>query len=211
MPKSSSPPDRTKARDADGDHGDGVDGVDVPETAALRELREVFADGLARAGRIYGLNPLLSHLYAAILLSPSPICLEEISIRAGVAKSTASVALRSLERWSLIRKAPSRPGDRRDHYAPNTDPLSILSDWLRTSVAREVEEGMRMAENVEEVMPKAMASLSSADREVVEGRLQGFLRLTRLYGGLFDFVSATGLASLTESLLRLVRGRRGTK
>lgn len=167
----------------------------------LAPLRAVLTEGLGRICRVYGVNPLYGHLYAVLYASPRPLPLEEVAAQAGVAKSTASVAIRALEHWRMVRRRPPVPGERRDYWEPVTDPFAILHDWLRLFVAREVEEGERMLGGVEEALPGALQSLPREEAAVLEGRMKGLIRLSRASKLFIDAVTKTGVADLTDKLL----------
>ncbi len=155
-------------------------------------------------GRIYGLNPVYSHLYAAVFLSPAPLSLEHIASRAGVAKSTASVSVRTLERWVLVRRAAKRPGDRRDTYEPVTDPAGIAAEWLRTFVAREVEAGVVVANDVAAALDDALKDHSPADAAVIKGRVEGFIRMSRMAERAYKLAVATGVSRIAEVVVRFL-------
>ncbi len=174
------------------------------ETASQRHLRQTFAEGLATVGRIYGLNPVLSHLYAALFVSPVPLTLEQAAAQAGVAKSTASVSLRTLERLFLVRRAPKRPGDRRDAYEPVTDLAAIVSEWLRTFVAREIEAGAVVADDVSAALDAALNDHDAKDAAVIKGRVDGFIRMTRLAERAYKLAVATGVSRIAEVAVRFL-------
>lgn len=104
---------------------------------AFAELRERFADRIARLAGLYGVNPLLGRLYAVLLLSPDPMSLDDVTEAAGSAKSTASVALRNLEKYRLVHRH-WRKSDRRTFYEARTDFARMFEEWRELFLERDL-------------------------------------------------------------------------
>ncbi|HEY4220667.1 MAG TPA: hypothetical protein VGO62_04975 [Myxococcota bacterium] len=100
-----------------------VDGAD-----GLAGTRTSLGDGFARMCALYGVNPLLGRLYALLMLSPEPASLEALAHDAGVARSSASVAMRRLVDACVVRRLPAR-SDRRDYYEAIVDTNELMRGW----------------------------------------------------------------------------------
>ncbi len=109
----------------------------LEKTSFVRAARE-FEDGVARICGLYGVNPLAGRLYAVLFVAAEPVSLESLCERVSAAKSTVSVALRTLLASRVARRLPRR-GDRRDWYEAASDPWEILADWNRLFVEPELE------------------------------------------------------------------------
>jgi predicted transcriptional regulator len=120
------------------------------EEASFREAALRFEDGVARVTGLYGVNPLAGRLYAVLFVSAEPISLEQLAARVSVAKSTVSVALRTLLAARVVRRLPRR-ADRRDWYEAVADPWEVLAEWNRRFFQPELEmwrdtgDGLRVA------------------------------------------------------------------
>ena len=114
-------------------------------------VRDDFADGMGRICTIYGINPLYGRMYGALYLTPRPVSLGDVATMLGTAKSTASVGLRQLEAFGLVRRS-RRLRDRRDYYEAETDGRTILTGFLRNYMERELNEGLRMAQQLKDGM-----------------------------------------------------------
>lgn len=144
MPSVRSQPNDPNAREPGRARGGGRD-------KAFIALRDRFADGVARLVGLYGANPLLGRLYAVLLLSAQPMSLDDVTDAAGSAKSTASVALRNLEKYRLVHRH-WRKSDRRTFYEARTDLAQMVGEWrelfldrdlgLAGRILREAEEGL---------------------------------------------------------------------
>lgn len=109
----------------------------MKKSGDFRRASDEFHLGIARICRLYGLSPLLGHLYAELYLHDEPLALEVVAERVGAAKSTVSVALRKLLSARVVRRVQSR-GDRRDLYEAIVDPWAIFADWSRLFLQPEI-------------------------------------------------------------------------
>ena len=102
-------------------------------TAAEQEFvervgRHFEADGVPRIG---------GRLYGYLLLQEEPRSLDELAQALSVSKASVSTNARLLVQWGLVDRV-TRPGDRRDFYAPTADFASVLQ--LRLERVREMTD-----------------------------------------------------------------------
>ena len=109
-----------------------------PANPRFRDASRHFEEGLARICGLYGMNPLAGRLFGVLFVSAEPVSLEELCARVSAAKSTVSVALRTLLAARVVRRLP-RKSDRRDWYEAVADPWEILADWNRLFFQPELE------------------------------------------------------------------------
>ena len=84
-----------------------------------------FIDDLAAMLAPWGMQPAVGALYAYLLIRPDPATLDDIAEDLGMAKSSASVAARLLERHRLARKFGER-GSRRVRYGRSDSPAGFI-------------------------------------------------------------------------------------
>jgi len=131
--------------------------------------RQRFIEDVARLLVPWGVPAAAARLYGYLLLCPRPVSLDEISEELGIAKSSASVAARLLESYTLARRH-REGGTKRALYAVADDYevmirqqnqlLDALAAQLKagTEVAASREVHARLAEMAEfyQVMRGAM-------------------------------------------------------
>jgi DNA-binding transcriptional regulator GbsR (MarR family) len=83
--------------------------------ADLTAEQRRFVEDLAALLVPWGMQPSQASLYAYLLLASDPVDLDTIAARLGMAKSSASVAARVLERHGLARRY-GEPGTKRVRY-----------------------------------------------------------------------------------------------
>lgn len=105
-----------------------------------RELR--FIENVAGLLLPWGVPPVAARLYGYLLLCAQPISLDEITAGLGVSKSTASVAARLLESYTLARRH-REAGTKRALYAVADDYEAMIrqQNRLLDALADQLEAG----------------------------------------------------------------------
>lgn len=163
--------------------------------------RAEMADGMARICRLYGVSPQLGRLYTELLLSTTPLTLDELCTRVGAAKSSVSVALRALERAKVARRLPPR-SDRRDAYEGITDPWAIFSDWTTLYFTPELDMFRVTGAKVRDAMNAPDAPTGEEAARIRE-RLDAFADFGEVLGAMLESVNGAGAANATPASRRI--------
>ena len=89
-------------------------------------------------GGQWGVNRSVAQIHALLYLSEAPLTAEAIADQLGLARSNVSNSIKELLSWGLIHRVPVL-GDRRDHFAAETDIWEIVTRIARGRKAREVD------------------------------------------------------------------------
>ncbi|HEY0628989.1 MAG TPA: MarR family transcriptional regulator [Sphingomicrobium sp.] len=108
-------------------------------------------------GTQWGVNRSVAQIHALLYLSEEPLNAEQIAETLGLARSNVSTSIRELLNWQLIHRVPLM-GDRRDHYAAETDIWEMVTRIARGRKAREVDPA--------EAALKAATAEADADKAV---------------------------------------------
>ena len=92
----------------------------MPRIDPLEPERHRFVDAIGEFFARYGATATIGRVFALLLISDSPLSLDDIAAWLGVSKSGASVATRDLERLALVRRQLTR-GSRRVLYEVSDD------------------------------------------------------------------------------------------
>jgi DNA-binding transcriptional regulator GbsR (MarR family) len=131
--------------------------------------KQRFVDDVARLLVPWGVPPVAARLYGYLLLCPHPVSLDQITEDLGVSKSSASVAARLLESYTLVHRH-REAGTKRALYAVADDYeamirqqnrlLDALAEQLaaggRTVTSREVRARLEEMADFYRVMRSAM-------------------------------------------------------
>jgi DNA-binding transcriptional regulator GbsR (MarR family) len=89
-------------------------------------------------GGRWGVNRSIGQIHAVLYLAEEPMTAEDIADRLGMARSNVSSSLKELLAWNLIRRVPIK-GDRRDHYAAETDIWEVFTRITAGRKEREID------------------------------------------------------------------------
>jgi len=89
-------------------------------------------------GSQWGVNRSVAQIHALLYLSERPLTAETIADQLGLARSNVSNSIKELLGWGLIHRVPLL-GDRRDHFAAETDIWEIVTRIAKGRKAREVD------------------------------------------------------------------------
>ena len=108
--------------------------VQVPMPPAMTRFILHWGD----LGGQWGVNRSVAQIHALLYLSEVPLHAEEIAARLGLARSNVSNSIKELLNWQLIHRVPQM-GDRRDHFAAETDIWEMVTRIAKGRKAREVD------------------------------------------------------------------------
>lgn len=89
-------------------------------------------------GGQWGVNRSVAQIHALLYLSEQPLTAETIADQLGLARSNVSNSIKELLNWGLIHRVPVL-GDRRDHFAAETDIWEIVTRIAKGRKAREID------------------------------------------------------------------------
>lgn len=106
------------------------------EEVPLPGVVEAFVLQWGDMGNYWGVNRSIAQIHALLYLADAPMTAEDIATALSIARSNVSNSLKELLSWELIHRVPVR-GERRDHYAAETD-LWLISQ--RIAAGRKTRE-----------------------------------------------------------------------
>lgn len=113
----------------------------MSNTTSKAERR--FVEDVARLLTPWGVPPVAARLYGHLLLCSGPVSLDQITTDLGISKSSASVAARLLESYTLARRH-REPGTKRALYAVADDyeAMILQQNRLLDALAAQLRAGV---------------------------------------------------------------------
>jgi DNA-binding transcriptional regulator GbsR (MarR family) len=71
-------------------------------------------------GSVWGVNTSTARVHALLMASDESLSLDDIASRLQISRGNASMCLKDLRNWGVVRLAKV-PGDRRDYYVSEPD------------------------------------------------------------------------------------------
>lgn len=140
-------------------------------------------------GGQWGVNRSIAQIQALLYVSEQPLHAEQIAGILGIARSNVSNSLRELQSWQLVHRVPIA-GDRRDHFAAETDVWEMAMRIAAVRKQRELDPAIStLTACLDE--SRAGGSISGEQHARLE-RLLDFTRtMDRWYGQMLRVPVAT--------------------
>lgn len=129
-----------------------------------------------RMSSSWGINRTMAQIHALLLVTGEPHSMEEICGRLHISRGNASMNLRDLMDWNVVRRF-RRPGDRMDLYVSDTDAWEMFARVVRERKRREIDP-TRAA--ILDCLQRAPEADTSHQASVLHDRLNGLLEIFRL-------------------------------
>ena len=127
----------------------------------------------------WGINRTMAQIHALLFVSGTPLEVNEIMDRLHISRGNASMNLRELMEWGLVRRF-RRPGDRKDTYVSETDPWQMFGRVVRERKRREIDP---TADAIKECVAMIPANDRSEGSQTLRARLEALLEI-------FDMIDA---------------------
>lgn len=106
--------------------------------AELKSAKEKFVESWGQMGGAWGINKTMARMHALLMVSEKPLTAEEIMETLAVSRGNASMNLRALLDWGLIRRV-SLPRERREYFTSEKDVWTMCCRIARERKKREIE------------------------------------------------------------------------
>jgi DNA-binding transcriptional regulator GbsR (MarR family) len=136
-----------------------------PASAAATPLQRVdlaVADAVGALMELWGFRRQLGRVWAVLYLSDRPLAAPELCARLEISTGLLSMSLAELRRWGVVRSVVV-PGDRKEHFEPETNVWRLVARVLREREQRAVEGALGA---FEQALHDARAALVDADPSV---------------------------------------------
>lgn len=120
---------------------------------------------------------------------------DEIIERLLISRGNASMNLRDLIDWGIVRRVRN-PGDRKDLYATDADPISMVARVVRERKRRELDPTSKA---IEECVFQLPEQPETDEARALRGRLTGLLEVFRMVDMVYEQVFKTD-ESLRQTL-----------
>jgi DNA-binding transcriptional regulator GbsR (MarR family) len=105
----------------------------------VEDIQNDFIDTSGEMAERYGATRVAGLLKGLLLLSRSPLSLDDMAERLEVSKASVSTNIRLLERWKAVRRVFNR-GDRKNYYEMRGDLWEIETEIVTTILHDELEK-----------------------------------------------------------------------
>jgi len=176
----------------------------------LDQAKTLFIRRWGEMGPYWGINRTMAEIHALLYLSTRPLCTDDVMEQLQVSRGNASMNLRALMDWGLIRRV-HLVGDRKEYFVGETDVWTMFRTIAHQRKRREVEpvlEAIRRCRDMVSAPGSRSASPADEEADVFRERLDNMLSFLNALSTLFEWVlqvGGSGMGRLTSRLRRLAR------
>lgn len=172
----------------------------------LSECKSLLVRRWGEMGGYWGINRTMAEIHALLFVSNQPLCTDDLMEQLHISRGNASMNLRGLVDWGLIRRV-HKLGDRKEYFEADTDVWHMFETIMRERRRREVEPIIATIERcrtmtAEGCNDRTDPDATAAAKEFVR-RLDELQRFLSTMSTLFELVLQFGSDGV-RSLLDLV-------
>ena len=190
--------------------GGGGNGQANKPTAAEQQLRvaqDLFIRRWGEMGQTWGINRTMAEIHALLYICAVPLCTDDVMERLNISRGNASMSLRALCDWGIIRRMHKR-GERREYFESLTDVWEMFSIIAAERKRREMDPVLETIKQCQQMLGEGALGKAGAQQEGIAAtrqRLEGmeeFMEVTNRIFAQFVTGAKSGLNRVARVLLK---------
>jgi DNA-binding transcriptional regulator GbsR (MarR family) len=156
--------------------------VPLPVDPKLRKVQDDFIRKWGEMGAIWGINRTMAEIHALLYITGLPLCTDDVMDRLHISRGNASMSLRALCDWGIIRRMHRR-GERREYFESLGDVWEMFSIIAAERKRREMDPVLETIKQcIRELEPDRIGKLAEDE---------AFRRTRQRLDGMEEFMSVT--------------------
>ena len=181
-----------------------------PLTAAEQQLmtaQDLFIRRWGEMGQTWGINRTMAEIHALLYITARPLCTDDVMERLNISRGNASMSLRALCDWGIIRRLHKR-GERREYFESLGDVWEMFSIIAAERKRREMDPVLETIKQCQKMLDEGALGKSAARQEQIQltrQRLAGmeeFMEVTNKIFQQFVGNARSGLTKVAKVLLK---------
>jgi DNA-binding transcriptional regulator GbsR (MarR family) len=173
----------------------------------LETAQDLFIRRWGEMGQTWGINRTMAEIHALLYITAHPLCTDDVMERLHISRGNASMSLRALCDWGIVRRMHKR-GERREYFESLGDVWEMFSLIAAERKRREMDPVLETIRQCQQMLDEAHLGKSAAKREDVQAtrqRLAGmeeFMEVTNKIFQQFIGNAKSGLTRVVKVLLK---------
>jgi DNA-binding transcriptional regulator GbsR (MarR family) len=179
----------------------------VPE-APLRAVQDLFIRRWGEMGQVWGINRTMAEIHALLYITSQPLCTDDVMDRLNISRGNASMSLRALCDWGIIRRLHKR-GERREYFESLGDVWEMFSIIAAERKRREMDPVLETIKQCRQMLadPKLAANEEQAEQvKLTRTRLAGMEEFMDTTNKIFQGFIGNAKSGLTRVVKVLLKG-----
>ena len=178
-----------------------------PAEQQLRVAQDLFIRRWGEMGATWGINRTMAEIHALLYIVGQPLCTDDVMERLNISRGNASMSLRALCDWGIIRRMHRR-GERREYFESLSDVWEMFSIIAAERKRREMDPVLETIRQCQQMLDESHLGKAAAKREDVQAtrqRLAGmeeFMQVTNKIFQQFIGNAKSGLTRVVKVLLK---------
>src|SRR3954467_7502796 len=154
----------------------------LPAQHQLRLVQDLFIRRWGEMGQVWGINRTMAEIHALLYIVGTPQCTDDVMERLHISRGNASMSLRALCDWGIVRRMHRR-GERREYFETLSDVWEMFSIIAAERKRREMDPVLETIKHCQQMIGEgALGGASKGEqiqltRERLEG-MQEFMEVT---------------------------------
>lgn len=173
----------------------------------LRVAQDEFIRRWGEMGATWGINRTMAEIHALLYITAQPLCTDDVMDRLHISRGNASMSLRALCDWGIIRRLHKR-GERREYFESLSDVWEIFSIIAAERKRREMDPVLETIKKCQQMLEETSIGKSAAKSPEVEmtrqrlASMEEFMSLTNKVFQQFVSNAKSGLTRVVRVLLK---------
>ncbi len=116
----------------------------------FNDAKAQFIQTWGKLGSEWGINRTMAQVHAILLISPKPLCTEDIMEELNISRGNSNMNVRDLMNWELVYKKLI-PGDRKEYFEAEKDIWEVARRIIRERKKREVEPVVKVLAQLKQI------------------------------------------------------------
>jgi HTH-type transcriptional regulator, glycine betaine synthesis regulator len=148
----------------------------------LHTAQDLFIRRWGEMGQTWGINRTQAEIHAFLYITALPQCTDDVMERLNISRGNASMSLRALCDWGIVRRLHRR-GERREYFESLTDVWEMFSIIIAERKRREMDPVLETIKQCQRMLD---------EREMGKGAKSEAVQLTRQrLAGMQEFMEVT--------------------
>jgi len=183
----------------------------TPRTATEQQLftaQDLFIRRWGEMGQTWGINRTMAEIHALLYIVGLPLCTDDVMERLNISRGNASMSLRALCDWGIIRRLHKR-GERREYFESLSDVWEMFSIIAAERKRREMDPVLETIKQCQRMLEEMSAGRAGTqhqeDVRLTRQRLAGmeeFMEVTNRIFQQFVGNAKSGLTKVAKVLLK---------
>ena len=181
--------------------------VPVSPQQNLRTAQDTFIRRWGEMGQTWGINRTMGEIHAFLYITGQPQCTDDVMERLNISRGNASMSLRALCDWGIIRRLHKR-GERREYFESLGDVWEMFSIIAAERKRREMDPVLETIRQCQRMLAEPTIGKAGASQEAIQitrQRLAGmeeFMEVTNKIFQQFVGNARSGLTRVAKVLLK---------